>query len=423
MRLPPPILSRVDADTSDTDLLICFSHLRWNFVYQRPQHLLSRAAADYIVWYWEEPLFEDGDDVPRVHIAPQPSGVVVMVPVLSRSMSEDEQATTQRALLAELLKRQKPQQVVSWYYTPMALTFSEQVRASVCVYDCMDELSAFKNAPRELTRLEQTLLKRADVVFTGGHSLYAAKRHQHENCHAFPSAVDIAHFARARKIGAAEPQDQAAIPHPRVGFFGVIDERMDLELVGDLAHRRPDLQFVLIGPVVKIDPATLPQAPNLHWLGSKDYAALPDYLSGWDCAFMPFAMNESTRFISPTKTPEFLAAGVPVCSTPITDVVRPYGSEGLVEIAGDSQRFSECLDVLLNTRTNEWLQRVDRFLENVSWDETWARMQLQIVQIGAKPSTQMLESESESEIDSLRMKDRERVERALHTTQRGSIHV
>jgi hypothetical protein len=410
MRLPQPILPCIDADASETDLLICFSHLRWNFVYQRPQHLLSRAMADYTVWYWEEPLFEEGADVARIHIAPQPSGVLVLTPVLAHGSSGEEQVQTQRALLDELLKQRKPEQLVTWYYTPMALKFSDHLTAAVCIYDCMDELSAFKNAPPELTRLEHALLRRADVVFTGGHSLYAAKCHQHGNCHAFPSAVDVAHFAKARGASVVEPPDQAAIPHPRVGFFGVIDERMDIELVAALATLRPDLQFVLIGPVVKIDAAALPQGPNLHWLGSKNYAVLPDYLSGWDCGFMPFALNESTRFISPTKTPEFLAAGVPVCSTPITDVVSPYGSQGLVEIAADAQRFSSCIDMLLTSRTEQWLERVDRFLENVSWDETWARMQGLIVQVGAEELTEHERAESA-------------VPATQIATQRGAVHV
>lgn len=383
--MPPQtkILSRRAPDPSDCDLLICFSHLRWNFVYQRPQHLLGRAAADYTVWFWEEPLVERTVSTPRLHVEAQPSGVTVIVPLLPSGLSQDEQLWAQRTLLDGLLRQQRPQQIVTWYYTPMALRFSDHIEPVACIYDCMDELSAFKDAPPELTQLEKMLLQRADVVFTGGHSLYAAKRRQHDNCHAFPSAVDFAHFARARDPRTIDPEDQASIAHPRVGFFGVIDERMDTALVEQLAQLRPDVQFVFLGPVVKIDPASLPTAPNLHWLGVKDYAALPEYLSGWDCGFMPFALNESTRFISPTKTPEFLAAGVPVCSTAITDVVRPYGREGLVAIASDAAGFSAAIDALLVDRTARWLQRVDQFLKQVSWDETWMRMQRLIIQAGA----------------------------------------
>jgi hypothetical protein len=300
--------------------------------------------------------------------------VVVIVPVLKQGSSIDEQTATLRHLLDRQLATRADSRLIAWYYTPMALKFTDHLEFSACVYDCMDELSAFKFAPPELTSLEQQLVQRADVMFTGGHSLYEAKRHRHRNCHAFPSAVDIAHFARARNPRSVDPNDQAAIPHPRVGFFGVIDERMDVELIAQLASLRPDQQFVLIGPVVKIDPAALPRAANLHWLGPKDYASLPGYLSGWDAAFMPFAMNEATRFISPTKTPEFLSAGVRVCSTPIRDVVTPYGIEGLVEIASSAEQFADKLDLLLARTDDAWLARVDRFLEKISWDETWDRM-------------------------------------------------
>lgn len=372
MRLPPSSLPPLDAATDD--LLLCFSHLRWNFVHQRPQHLLTRAANDYLVWFIEEPLFEDGDNVPRMHVAPQPCGVVVHVPVLPSGCSAEERVALQRELLDELLAKHDDRQILTWYYTPMALQFSDHVQPLVCIYDCMDELSGFKFAAPELTAFEQKLFERADVVFTGGHSLYAAKRHQHRNCHAFPSAVDVVHFARARSPGTVEPKDQACIPHPRVGFVGVIDERMDIDLVGEAARLRPDWHFVMIGPVVKIDPAGLPQGANIHWIGAKSYTDLPRYLSGWDVGFMPFALNEATRFISPTKTPEFLAAGVPVVSTPIADVVRPYGEKGLVEIAATAQDVVAKADVLLARAKEPWLQRVDRHLAAGSWDKTWAAM-------------------------------------------------
>ncbi len=373
MRMQPVDLPLVRGGPPRADLLICFSHLRWHFVYQRPQHLLSRAAAAWQVWFFEEPVFEDMDMPGRLRIEPQPCGVVVIVPVLKHGSTIAEQTATQRDLLDCLLSSHHHSRLMGWYYTPMALKFSDHLEFSVCVYDCMDELSAFNFAPPELTMLEQTLMQRAQLMFTGGHSLYEAKRHHHQNCHAFPSAVDCAHFGCARNHS-AEPADQASIPHPRVGFFGVIDERMDMTIVSELARLRPDLHFVLIGPVVKIDPASLPRAANLHWLGPKDYSVLPQYLCGWNAAFMPFAMNEATRFISPTKTPEFLAAGVPVCSAPVHDVINPYGTKGLVQIAATAGEFSDKLDLVLAGADDVWLERVDRFLAHVSWDETWERM-------------------------------------------------
>jgi hypothetical protein len=360
--------------STDTGVLLCLSHLRWNFVYQRPQHLMTRAAARQTVLFLEEPVFADSGELPRLQITRDPGGVVIVVPILRRGLSPQEQTGMQRLLLDRLLAAHPTTNLTAWYYTPMALSFSEHLQPALCVYDCMDELSAFKFAPAALIELERGLFQRADLVFTGGRSLYRAKRSHHHNCHFFPSSVDVAHFARARHERTREPADQAGIPHPRVGFVGVVDERMDLDLVAHLAALRPDLQLIFIGPVVKIDPATLPRGPNIHWLGPRNYTELPEYMSGWDAAFMPFALNESTRFISPTKTPEFLSAGLPVCSTPVVDVVTPYGDLGLVEIAADAQEFSEKLDLLEARAKGEWLERVDDHLSALSWDDTWSGM-------------------------------------------------
>ncbi|PJN94256.1 UDP-galactopyranose mutase, partial [Amaricoccus sp. HAR-UPW-R2A-40] len=225
-----------------------------------------------------------------------------------------------------------------WFYTPMMWPAAAHLPASAIVYDCMDELSAFRFAAPDLVRNEALLMEAADVVFTGGHALYEAKRGLHDNVHAFPSSVDQRHFNRARDVR-PEPQDHAGLPAPRLGFAGVIDERIDLALLAEAARARPDWSFVMIGPVVKIAETDLPQAPNIHWLGQKDYADLPDYMGGWDVALMPFALNEATRFISPTKTPEYLAAGCPVVSTPVRDVVREYGDLPGVRIARDAVGF------------------------------------------------------------------------------------
>src|SRR3954465_4439466 len=215
----------------------------------------------------------------------------------------------------------------------------------------MDELSAFRFAPPALVAREKQLIERADVVFTGGQSLYEAKRHAHPNIHCFPSSIDKEHFAAARALrAAAGPADQAAIARPRAGFFGVIDERMDLELVAGLAAAAPDLQIMMIGPLAKIDASDLPRSPNLHWLGPKQYAELPSYLAGWDCGIMPFAINESTKFISPTKTPEYLAAGLPLVSTEIKDVIPPYGDLDLVATATSAAEFAEAVRRALQVR-------------------------------------------------------------------------
>jgi len=362
------------ANTSDfSTSLVCFSHLRWGFVYQRPQHLLTRAVRDYRVFFVEEPVFETVGAA-RLDLSPQPGGVTVAVPVLPDGLDESAAEAAQRRLVDQLLSQMKGRSRILWYYTPMALGFTGHLEADLRVYDCMDELSAFRFAPPKLKDRERALLARADLVFTGGQSLYEAKRGRHPHVHAFPSSIDARHFARARDRNGVEPEDQARIPHPRLGYFGVIDERMDLQLVAAMAEIRPDWHFVMIGPVVKIDQATLPRRPNIHWLGGKRYEELPDYLAGWDIGLMPFAINESTRFISPTKTPEFLAAGVPVVSTPIVDVVRAYGNAGLVEIAADAAGTVAKAEGLLSHPKAAWLASVDRRLSGLSWDKTWDAM-------------------------------------------------
>ncbi len=357
--------------------LVCLSHLRWDFVYQRPQHLMSRFARDRRVFFFEEPTFEEGPA--RLDVTERPGGVRVAVPRLPHGLPPEEVEAAQRDLIQRMLADHGVAEYVLWYYTPMALGFSDGLAPAAVVYDCMDELSLFRGAPPALLERERRLLEIADLVFTGGQSLYEAKRERHPSVHAFPSSIDAEHFGRARRP-APEPADQAAIPRPRLGYFGVIDERIDLDLLAAAADARPDWQWVMVGPVVKIDPEALPRRSNLHYLGMKSYDELPSYLAGWDAALMPFARNESTRFISPTKTPEYLAGGRPVVSTPIRDVVRPYGELALVEIAEDPQAFVAAAERSMrrfgegSPEREEWLRRVDEFLARGSWSRTFRHM-------------------------------------------------
>ncbi|HYF09328.1 MAG TPA: glycosyltransferase [Acetobacteraceae bacterium] len=300
-------------------------------------------------------------------------GVTVAQPILSKGTDPALLDGLQRRVLDEMLASSGVREMIAWYYTPLAIPFTSHLDRRVIVYDCMDELSGFRGASPRLALLERHLLKQAHVVFTGGVSLYRSKRGLHRNVHAFPSSIDAAHFGKARSA-LPEPSDQASVPRPRVGFFGVVDERMDTGLVEAVARLRPEISFVMIGPVVKIDPASLPRLPNIHWLGMKAYAELPSYLAGWQAGFMPFAMNEATRFISPTKTPEYLAAGVPVVSTPIADVVDPYGKEELVAIAGTPEAMAAALDRLLAGVPADWRARVDLRLRRMSWNRTWSEM-------------------------------------------------
>jgi UDP-galactopyranose mutase len=329
------------------------------------------------VFFWEEaaPL-PDGVDEPYLDVEQKQPNLWVARPYLPVSLEGQAREEFKAGMLRQFMARQGIERYVVWYYTPWALRFTSQLQPVATVYDCMDELSLFRGANPQLKQFELELFRRADVVFTGGPSLYEAKRSQHANVHLFPSSIETAHFGKAR-LRQDEPADQAAIPHPRLGFFGVIDERMDLDLIAGIAALRPDWQLALIGPVVKIDPAGLPQAPNIHYLGQKAYEQLPVYLAGWDVALMPFAHNEATRFISPTKTPEYLAGGKPVVSTSIRDVVRPYGEQGLVRIADTAAEMVAAIEATLAEPLAEragWQARVDEFLKDNSWDRTWAEM-------------------------------------------------
>jgi UDP-galactopyranose mutase len=370
-RAEPTRILKIDPG-HQTGTLICFSHLRWSFVTQRPQHLMSHFARSWQVLFWEEP--EYGSTHPSLNQRVcETTGVTVLTPQLPAGLCAGEEREALQSLLDGALAT-GAQPFLRWYYTPMMLPFSEHIAAECVVYDCMDELANFKNAPADLLPLEQRLMQYADLVFTGGHSLYEAKRDRHPSVHPFPSSVDVEHFAAARRAG-PPPADQASIPGPRLGFYGVIDERMDLTLLDAVAAERPDWSLIMVGPVVKISETDLPRRANLHYLGSKQYDELPDYLRGWDVALMPFAINEATRFISPTKTPEYLAAGCPVVSTPITDVIRHYGESSAVHIAATAAEFVAACEVALAMKAaTEWRAKVDALLQDMSWVQTFRAM-------------------------------------------------
>ena len=360
--------------------LVVLSHLRWDFVFQRPQHVLSRLAQTRPVTVVEEPVYDPGA-APHLESIDAAPGVTVLRP--HTSVDEPGFSDAQIEAAAPLLRRWAVETEAlggcdGWTYTPLATPLFDAFEPVTVVYDCMDELSAFDHAPPQLLAREQDLLDRADLVFTGGPSLYRAKKDRHESVHCFPSSVDAAHFGRARPDAAAalaEPADQRGVGHPRLGFFGVIDERLDREIVGALAESHPEWQVVMVGPVVKIDPASLPQAPNLHWLGGKPYDELPAYLAGWDVCLLPFAQNRSTEFISPTKTLEYFAAERPTVSTPITDVAEPYG--GVVRLGATPDAFVAACESALDAGDADRQRRTDAMravLAETSWDATAAGM-------------------------------------------------
>ncbi len=353
--------------------LICFCHIRWNFVYQRPQHLMNRFSKYNRVFFIEEPIYEESGK-PFLGVNKEEENIWIVTPHLVNGYGEDENLLQQRILISSLYTQHSIENYIHWYYTPMALTISSHLQPEMIIYDCMDELANFKSPPANLRQKEKELFSIADLVFTGGHNLYKAKMNSHSNIFPFPSSIDKEHFEKSRHIKKV-PKDAKNVSRPVFGFYGVIDERFDIDLLREVASLRPDWNFCIIGPVVKIEESSLPRLENIHYLGPKKYEELPQYLSGWDVALIPFLLNDSTRYISPTKTPEYLAAGIPVISSSIVDVVNPYAINNLVHIADDASTFiKKAEQELAVTDKQSWLERVDEFLKHNSWDQTWYEM-------------------------------------------------
>lgn len=366
--------------------LLVFSHLRWNFVYQRPQHLLSRIARDYRVLFVEEPV--PGSSRNYIEEISACTGVKVLRPhIVGNSLGfEDENLPVLQELVSNYLRSHVIDDYAVWLYTPLALPIAKRLAPDAIIYDCMDELSAFKNASPHLIKRENELFSVADIVFTGGPSLYESKKTRHNNVYCFPSSVDAAHFAPLRPDTAMDDHEaQREIPFPRVGYYGVIDERVDIELIEKLADARPEWQIIMVGPVVKIDPNGLPQRHNIHWLGQRSYEDLPRLARSWDVCLLPFALNESTRFISPTKTLEYMAAERPAVSTPIKDVVDPYSH--VVRIAYSHEEFIDACEQTLDESEMERASRLKAMrsiIAQTSWDKTAHTMSKLISQIRAK---------------------------------------
>jgi glycosyltransferase involved in cell wall biosynthesis len=348
--------------------LIVFCHLRWDFVFQRPQHLMTRLAEHYNILFVEEPVHHEGQAFLQKNEVTKNITVCRPHTPIQQWGFHDDQLPTLQALLADLVPQgERP---VVWFYTPMALPLLQSFDPALVIYDCMDELASFKNPPKQLLQRESALLNIADICFTGGPSLYESKRNRHANAYCFSSSVDAKHFRQALDKSNSHPA-QAEVAHPRLGFYGVIDERFDTDLIKEVAAARPDWQIVLVGPVVKIDPANLPQGANIHYMGQRTYDELPKFLAGWDVCLLPFALNESTKFISPTKVLEYMAAELPSVSTPITDVKVPYSH--VVEIANDAQEFIAACDRMLaldDAQKADLAERMRKVVANTSWDKT-----------------------------------------------------
>lgn len=354
-------------------MIVAFSHLRWDFVWQRPQQVLSRLAARTPVLFVEEPVGGASDDTLRLRL----EGPVTVAQPHLRDIAPgahfgDGVNARIAAQLEPLLADERD--LTIWYYTPMALgALPAALSPTLTVFDAMDDLASFRFAPPQMRAREDEMMREADLVFTGGPTLYRQRRLRHPRVACFPSGVDRAHFAAPRPSTAAGAL--AAVEGPVIGFYSVLDERLDTELVAAIADLRPAWTFALIGPVVKIKAADLPVRPNIMRFGLQQYADLPGVLAEFDVAMMPFALNDATRAISPTKTLEFFAGGKPVVSTPVADVVELYGAA--TRIAASPQEFVAAIDAILGWSPTEhavWKAKADRLLAAHGWDQIVAEM-------------------------------------------------
>jgi glycosyltransferase involved in cell wall biosynthesis len=361
--------------------IIVHCHLRWEGVWQRPQQFLSRISQRHKILFVEGPILHETQDAPTYELieVPQYPNVTVMRTHFPASRFENGAwvDAERLRLLQEAMRNELKgafDQPVQWFYDPMsAPCFIGKLNERAVVYDCMDELSQFKFAPPELRAREKTLLAAADVVFAGGRKMWLSKSKQNDNAHFYGCGVDVKHFAKARLAETEIPSDVASLSRPILGYFGVVDERLDYELIAKLADANPDWSVVMVGPVVKVDPATLPKRNNIHWLGRREYAQLPNYTKAFDVCMMPFALNEATEYINPTKALEYMATAKPIVSTAVPDVVSNFGE--VVSIAISPQCFVEMCERVLANPDEEAIERGLKMADNNQWEAIVAKLE------------------------------------------------
>src|SRR5436190_3345417 len=363
--------------------IVVHSHLRWDWVWQRPQQFLSRLSRKHRVLFVENPNPSGDVRTTRVNLRevsdfPNINVLQIEIPANRRSdmpWIDKERRRVVQSLLSGPVG-QSFTSIVQWFYDPMAVTgFAGQLDEQLIVYDCMDELSLFRGAPPELVRRERELLAVADVVFAGGPKIWRAKRELNPNCFCYGCGVDAKHFGEACDPELRVPHDMAGLPRPVFGYIGVVDERIDYELLARLADSTPG-SVVMVGPWTKVDPASFPRRDNLHWLGGRDYSDLPRYAKGFDVCIMPFAINEATRFINPTKALEYMATGRPIVSTPVEDVVAQFSD--VITITKDATAFANaCARVAVQPDSRQ-IERGLALAQQNSWESIVARLEQHI---------------------------------------------
>ncbi|MBI2513558.1 MAG: glycosyltransferase [Opitutae bacterium] len=328
---PPRPVPASDLPPAETAPIVAFCHLPWDGVWQRPQQLLSRLAARHPVLFVECYCADVEQATLRSHGAPGHPNVTVLQMLLPQARWADgDFIDAERRRLLQTFRRGdlgKFNDPVLWFNDPMAvIAFAGHCGERAIVYDCMDELAQFAGAPPQLRDRERELLLKADVVFCGGRKMRDKRKPYNAHCYFYGTGVDSEHFGQARSESLAVDPAVAALPGKVLGYFGVIDERIDYELLARLADALSRCSIALVGPTAKVDAAALPQRKNLHWLGRRDYADLPAITKGFSVCLMPFARNAATEFINPTKALEYMATGRPIVATAIDEVRTNFGN-------------------------------------------------------------------------------------------------
>jgi len=364
--------------------IIVHCHLRWDFVWQRPQQFLSRLSKKHRILFVEGPILHDENIEPYAELKPSEKypNVIVMQTYFPSSRFHDGEwvDAKRRELLDDVLcgpLKGKFERSVQWFYDPMAVeAHLGQHGAISTVYDCMDELSQFKFCPPALIERESRLLAAADVVFAGGRKMWQSKSRYNSNAHFYGCGVDVNHFGKAQLSSTEIPEDIRHLEGPILGYFGVVDERLDYDLIAQLAAARPDWHIVMVGPTAKVDPADFPRAENIHWMGGRDYSQLPSYTKAFDLALMPFALNEATEYINPTKALEYMATATPIVSTPVPDVVSNFAS--VVKISSSSEEFVELCQQQVAQFDQVAVERGLKMASENTWDAIVAKLEKHI---------------------------------------------
>jgi glycosyltransferase involved in cell wall biosynthesis len=367
------------ADFARTAPIIALCHLSWNWVWQRPQQFLSRLAKTHPILFVETYCSDTPTGFIRLHSPEGHPNVTVCETHLPASRWSDGRFIDRerRRLLRNTLANElagRFDDAILWFNDPMAVTaFAGYLDESLIVYDCMDELSQFKGAPPALIEREYELLEVADVVFCGGRKMRDKRVRINPNSHFYGTGVDCRHFGSARSPSLAVDSAIAALRGPVLGYFGVVDERIDYELLAALADADPTWHVVMVGPTAKVDPAQFPRRSNLHFLGGRPYAQLPAITKGFSVCLMPFALNEATEYINPTKALEYMAAGRPVVSTALDEVKSNFKT--VARIAGSHREFIAMCRREVDSPSQTRIERGLSLASENTWEAIVAKME------------------------------------------------